>query len=100
VLGIRFGSKLSPWPFSQRKLGEMVTEAVRGFAAVTQHVVLLLTTKAEYILIIKATKLLYWWKRIFRDINFNLEEDLKIHYNNSLTVNLLSKETTMVHTKL
>jgi hypothetical protein len=35
VLGIRFRSKLSPWPFSQRKLGEMVTEAVRGFAAVT-----------------------------------------------------------------
>jgi hypothetical protein len=65
-----------------------------------QRVVSLLTTKAEYISIIEATKLLYWWKRIFRDIDFNLEEDLEIHCDNSLTVNLLSKETTMVHTKL
>jgi hypothetical protein len=45
-------------------------------------------------------KLLYWWKQVFRDINFNPKEDLKIYYNNSSTVNLLSKETTMVHTKL
>jgi hypothetical protein len=65
-----------------------------------QRVVSLLTTKAEYISMIKATKLLYWWKRIFRDIDFNLEEDLEIYCDNSLTVNLLSKETTMVHTKL
>jgi hypothetical protein len=65
-----------------------------------QHVVSLSTTKAEYISMIKATKSLYWWKRIFRDIDFNPEEDLEIYCNNSLTVNLLSKETTMVHTKL
>jgi hypothetical protein len=65
-----------------------------------QRIVSLSTTEAEYISMIEATKSLYWWKRIFRDIDFNPEEDLEIYCDNSSTVNLLSKETTMIHTKL
>jgi hypothetical protein len=56
-----------------------------------QRTVLMLTTKVEYISAIKATKLLYWWQRVFIDIKLDPEEDLEIYYDNSTTVGLLSK---------
>jgi hypothetical protein len=58
------------------------------------------TTEAEYISAIEATKSLYWWQRVFTDIKLNPEEDLKIYYNNSTTVSLLSKQSIVNHTKL
>jgi hypothetical protein len=60
----------------------------------------MLTTEAEYISAIEATKSLYWWQRVFTDIKLDPEEDLEIYYNNSTTVGLLSKESIVNHMKL
>jgi hypothetical protein len=56
-----------------------------------QRTVLMSTTEAEYISAIEATKSLYWWQRVFMDIELDPEEDLEIYCDNSTTVGLLNK---------
>lgn len=58
------------------------------------------TTEAELLAISEAGKNVFWWKRLFEAIDFELGHDIVIKCDNAQTVRLLTGEDPKIQTKL
>ena len=68
--------------------------------AILQRSVTQLTTKAELLSLSTAAVEIIWWQQFFKTINFNLEREFTLLYNNMQTVQLLRQDTPKFDTKL
>jgi len=58
------------------------------------------TTEAELHALTQTAKEMYWWKRFFASIGFDIGHDPQIRCDNQQTVGLMSKESPLLSTKL
>ena len=58
------------------------------------------TTEAELHALTQAAKEMYWWKRFFTSIRFNIGHEPTIQCDNQQTVGLMKKEAPLLTTKL
>jgi len=65
-----------------------------------QKMVTTSTMEAELLALTHAAKEIYWWKRLFRSIQLDSGHESAISCNNQQTINLLTKETMKLATKL
>ena len=69
-------------------------KAVKGSTVTTS------STEAELLALSMTAKDFVWWKRFFRDIRLDLDEEPTIHCDNQQTIRLLTKETPKLQTAL
>src|SRR5436853_4637550 len=70
------------------------------YKAVKGTIVSTSSTKAKLLAFSTTTKDFIWWMRLFQNIQFDLEEEPTIYYNNLQTIQLLTKETPKLQTTL
>src|SRR5436189_2364101 len=58
------------------------------------------TTEAELLALSHAAKEIYWWKRFFKSIQLDPGHELGLSYNNLQMINLLTKDSVKLVTKL
>jgi hypothetical protein len=68
--------------------------------ATKQQTVTTSSTEAELLALSSTSKEFMWWIRLFRNIEFDLEEDSTIYCDNTQTIRLLQMETPRLITKL
>jgi hypothetical protein len=65
-----------------------------------QRTVTTSSTEAELLAASQVAKEVLWWKRLFKDINFQLQETITIKCDNRQTIRLLKEEAAQLTTKL
>jgi hypothetical protein len=68
--------------------------------ATKQKTVTTSTTEAELLALTHAAKEVYWWKRLFRSIQLDPGHESVLSCDNQQTINLLTKDTVKLVTKL
>lgn len=58
------------------------------------------STHSEVLSLSQTPKELEWWKRFFKNLGFDIEEESTIHCDNKQTIRLLEIETSRLQTKL
>jgi hypothetical protein len=71
-----------------------------NWRASKQHTVTTSTTEVELLAILEAAKSTFWWKCLFKAIEFDPEHHISILCDNQQTINLLTKEDAQIRTKL
>lgn len=74
--------------------------AAVDWKASKQRTVTTSTTEAELLALSEAAKSAIWWKRLLRTIHLEYQDDITIHCDNRQTVDLLTKDTPQLRTKL
>lgn len=57
-----------------------------------QRAVTTSTTEAEFLALSDAAKAVYWWKRVFKTIQFDPQQELLVFCDNRQTIHLLTGE--------
>jgi len=71
-----------------------------AWKATIQSTVTTSSTEAELLALTAATKEVIWWQRLFKLLDFELNEDLQIHCDNLQTIRLLVDDHPLLSTKL
>ncbi|KAI9045691.1 uncharacterized protein KD926_006992 [Aspergillus affinis] len=58
-----------------------------------QRAVTTSTTEAEYVALAEAAKATYWWRRVFKSLEFDPGHSFAIYCDNRQTIDLLTKDT-------
>jgi hypothetical protein len=58
------------------------------------------STEAELLALSRAAKKVIWWKRFFKAVQLNFDQDVALSCNNRQTIRLLTAETPQINTKL
>jgi hypothetical protein len=70
------------------------------YKAIKGNTVTTSSTKAELLALSLTAKDFIWWMRFFENIQFDLDKEPTIYYNNMQTIRLLTKETPKLQTAL
>ena len=71
-----------------------------AWKATKQLTITTFSTKAKLLALIVAVKEALWWQRLFKALEFNLNENLQIDCDNLQTVRLLANNSPLLPTKL
>ena len=78
----------------------MLFRGLINWKATLQRSVTQLTTKAKLLSLFTTAVEIIQWQQFFKAINFNLERDFTLLYNNIQTICLLRQDTPKLNTKL